>query len=144
MSNATRNALGLHKWRSPAEPISWFWVPLCMKGSTCLTTENYKLSCAFLMRRLGMIFLPAVLVPNFIMSLYNVLLRLHPAKHGFNNQHIKYCCWQGIGSWLKSIQDPAVQRKYVIIVCSKSLSIPRPESSVCNLHESTGQGAERN
>lgn len=129
-------------WPHPAEPfISWGWLPLSNKGSIWLMTEIYMLTYAFLIRRLGMIFLAVALVPNSIMS---VLLGLCPAKSAFNNHHIKNCCWQGKGSRLQSILDLAVQQKYVIIVCSKSLSNPRPESSICNLLESTGQGAKRN
>lgn len=83
-------------WPHPAEPfISWGWPPLSNKGSIWLMTEIYMLTYAFLIRRLGMIFLAVALVPNFIMS---VLLRLCPAKSAFNNHHIKNCCWQGKGS----------------------------------------------
>lgn len=71
-------------------------------------------SCAFLMRRLGMIFLPADHIPNFITCLYNLSLR--PAKRGFSNQHIQYCCWQPKGSWSQSIQVLAGQQKYGTIV----------------------------
>lgn len=138
------SASSVQIWPSPAEPLSWFWPTFGNKGSARIRTENYKLTSAFLMRRLGTIFLPAALWPNFIMCLCNGLLRLHPAKHGFNNQHIKYRCWQGKGSWLQSIQELAVQQKYMIIVCSKSLSSPRPESSIGKLLESTGQGTKRN
>lgn len=88
-----------------------------------------------------MIFLPAARAPNFIMCLYNVSLIHHPAKHGFNNQHIKYCSWQGKGSWLQSIQNLSNKNMWLLLAVSPS-AVPAL-ILVCNLLESTGQGAKK-
>lgn len=122
------------------ELMCWLWRGVLMviltqlspsphKGSSIYNSRNYTPTSAFLMSGPALIFLPLLSLHR----LYNVSLRLRPAKHGFNNQHIKI-----LPLTRKEQSILRASNKNMWLSCAAS---PRTESSVCNLLESPGLGS---